>query len=47
MGESANLAIGQFIRSGDYAIGQFMRSGNLCDRAIDKFAVGKRHRAVS
>src|SRR4028118_455105 len=24
-----------------------MRSGELCDRAIDKFAVGKRHRAVS
>ena len=24
-----------------------MRSGDLCDRAIDKFAVGKRHSAVS
>ena len=32
LGESANLAIGRIIRSGE-----------LCDRAIDKFAVGKRH----
>ncbi|MBD0312517.1 MAG: hypothetical protein ICV86_06415 [Microcoleus sp. T3-bin5] len=47
MGESANLAIGRFIRSSVDAIGQFMRSGDLSDRAIDKFAVGKRHRAVS
>ena len=40
LGESANLA-------GVDAIGQFIRSGNLSDRAIDKFAVEKRHGAVS